>query len=510
MPKCVERASAPNASSSLFLGTPIVCGEVVFRGDECVSLGWCFWHRACYGCLFCGAKSVVTAPSIAELFSDDEDDGAVGEGVCAGREISEVPTCASCVVECEIDFTNERDVVQSALHTVDRTDGGLARKRWEKKNGKISRRAVGEIRRAPVAKFKADVWIQSPPLASRQHLSAQGQMHISHASHPPVDGALSGSGESGDDNGDCVVPLDSTIYVSVFDPIGRPAFKPSPTKPIPTWMQWLPSQRGCHRRNEPRPRSLLDEYFPPDPVVSIKDHASSTYTNCPTTPPQDLPYSTPSPRPSYHRHTPRCSDLSDLAESTIKAIKGPSFILDEPLMRPSSRLTHSTPTSPRSATGEAIPSHYATELLSPRSRSPYVPRRPSPLPTHAEEPDEADRDGSWRPRFQPRRSPSPLSESVAAHLQRCARRTPPAQSREFLNLYQRRANPSVAVPGRALDRQVGDARQIRSILGRHRTPPPPQVVLGTGEVVDAGSVRKRSSLQSEIMRLFGGRGREGA
>ncbi|KAK1779268.1 hypothetical protein QBC45DRAFT_486040, partial [Copromyces sp. CBS 386.78] len=36
-----------------------VCGEVVFRGEECVSLGWCFWHRACYGCLLCGSKRVV-------------------------------------------------------------------------------------------------------------------------------------------------------------------------------------------------------------------------------------------------------------------------------------------------------------------------------------------------------------------------------------------------------------------------------------------------------------------
>lgn len=29
----------------------------------------------------------------------------------------------------------------------------------------------------------------------------------------------------------------SAIYVSISDPIGQLAFKPSPTKPIPTWMQ---------------------------------------------------------------------------------------------------------------------------------------------------------------------------------------------------------------------------------------------------------------------------------
>ena len=36
-------------------------------------------------------------------------------------------------------------------------------------------------------------------------------------------------------------PSKSDVYVSVFDPIGDPAFKPSKTKPLPKWMSRLPS-----------------------------------------------------------------------------------------------------------------------------------------------------------------------------------------------------------------------------------------------------------------------------
>lgn len=37
--------------------------------------------------------------------------------------------------------------------------------------------------------------------------------------------------------GELVDERDSAIYVSMTDPIGRPSFKPSPTKPIPRWMR---------------------------------------------------------------------------------------------------------------------------------------------------------------------------------------------------------------------------------------------------------------------------------
>ncbi|KAI1800631.1 hypothetical protein F4811DRAFT_566760 [Daldinia bambusicola] len=485
-----------------------------------VSLGWCFWHRACYGCLFCGSRLVVRGPTVAELFDDDyyyycRDDGRVKRSRSrhGGRELEEVPTCANCAVECEIEGRDggQGAVLQNALRRVDESDGGLANARWARIGGQVvGRRAVGEIKRVPVATSKP---VQSPSSLGRSRWSIQGGRRTSHdphasssSSHLPVDGTLSGPDESGNDKGDFVDPPEPIIYVSIFDPINKPAFKPSPTKPIPQWMRWLPSQR--ERRPETRPRSILDEYFPPSPAEMDTASTPKLPIICPTSPLPNPMYSAATPRPSDHYRTPQSSESSRLIKSTIAALKGPSFVLDEPLKRPSSRVAYrSTPTSSRPVmSGYIPPSHFATEaeaeaLLSPRSRTPAASR---PL-------------ASPRP-------PSPLTEQVAAHLRRFARRTPPAQSREFLNTYhyhhrnpnQQRptitkpTTPSVAVPGRKRERGVADGRQVWSILGRDRTPSPSggagQVVTDGGEVVDVRSLRKKSSLQSEIKRFLSGRG----
>ncbi|KAI1467283.1 uncharacterized protein F4812DRAFT_460132 [Daldinia caldariorum] len=505
------------------LGAADVCGETVVRGEEGVSLGWCFWHRACYGCLFCGSRLVVHGPTVAQLFDDDDDGkraagegygGGGGGGEGLGREILEVPTCAHCAVECQ----GQGTVVRNALRRVDESDGGLASARWTRIGGQmVGRRAVGEIKRVPVATSKPG---QSPLSLGRSRWSIQGGTRTSHdprasSSHLPVDGTLSGPGNPGDDNADYTVPLDPVIYVSIFDPVNDPAFKPSPTKPIPKWMRWLPSRR--EQRSETRPHSILDEYFPPSPIEPDTASASKLPTICPTSPLPNPMYSAATPRPLNHYHAPQSSEPSKLTNSTVTALKGPSFVLDEPLKRPSSRVTyHPTSTNPRPVTSEYIPRSHAAEteaeaLLSPRSRTPVTPR---PLTRH--------------------RPPSPLTEQVAAHLRRFARRTPPAQSREFLNTYHYHQHndqqptgarktsttttttttPSIALPGRRRDKGVADGRQVWSILGRDRTPSPGagggagarQVVTDGGEVVDVRSLRKRSSLQSEIKRFLSGRG----
>lgn len=38
------------------------------------------------------------------------------------------------------------------------------------------------------------------------------------------------------------------IYLSIYDPIGEPAFKPSKTKPLPKWMHLLPN--NIHRERD--------------------------------------------------------------------------------------------------------------------------------------------------------------------------------------------------------------------------------------------------------------------
>ncbi|KAI2630789.1 hypothetical protein GGR54DRAFT_584204 [Hypoxylon sp. NC1633] len=360
----------------------------------------------------------------------------------------------------------------------------MARKRWEKREGQVSTRAVGEIKRIP-ATVSQNAQNHPPPSRSQRFTHGRAQTYRLGA-----DGALSGSDDSGNDNRDCIVPLHSTIYVSILDPIGEPAFKPSPTKPIPTWMQWLPSQRDQGRSHETRPVSILDAHFSPPCPESATNSESETHTLCPTTPAQVLCRSSTPPLPSGFGNL----------ESTFTTFKGHSFVSDEPLKRPSSR-------SPRTALGDSIAPPNPPDTLLTRSRTPYTPRQPSPLATYERKPDSGD--ASRKSHLH--RPSSPLAEQVAAHLQRYMRRTPPAQSREFLNLYK--PGPSSAVPGRWQARVtgVGDGRNA---LGRNRTPSPlgarvagsRQALTDAGDVVDLRSMRKRSSLQGELKKLFGGRG----
>lgn len=100
------------------------CGEMVFRGDDCVSLAWCFWHRSCYACLLCGSGNVVRGVKVRELFED----GEAGKA----REVEEIPLCAQCFVETEaVISSGPTTVVENALRRMEYSDGGLARRRWE-------------------------------------------------------------------------------------------------------------------------------------------------------------------------------------------------------------------------------------------------------------------------------------------------------------------------------------------------------------------------------------------
>ncbi|KAL7626619.1 hypothetical protein AAE478_003392 [Parahypoxylon ruwenzoriense] len=492
-------------------------------------------HPHFFTCTFCwhlsrgpphilGRSSRLACESCYRSLIDLADNNRTSGDSSSSREITEVPACANCVVECEVDSVDRQTVVQRALRRVDKVDGGLTRKRWEKGHGQITRQAVGKIERVSTATPKID---QNPPPPSHPQWTQQSQSRAQTA-HPhrlAGDGALSGSSGDGSDGADCAVPLDSTIYVSILDPLGEPAFKPSPTKPIPSWMQWLPSHQDDHQQSEAQPHSILDEHFPPHPIRSTNDSIDKPPTVCPMSPKQDPSYSVTPPHPAARHYRPsRTLEIGNLTESTIKALKGPSFVLDEPLKRPSSRVARSTSISPKTAMGETTTAQpNIAETLPARSRTPYfAPRQPSPLAVHGEGPG-GGRDASWKARL--RRPSSPLTDQVVAHIQRFVRRTPPAQSREFLNLYRPAAessNPSITVPGRGRDKAVGDGRQaVQYLLNRDRdrdraSPPdgagPGQIVTGRGEVLDARSVRKRSSLQNEVKKLFGaarGQGREG-
>ncbi|KAK8055885.1 hypothetical protein PG993_001112 [Apiospora rasikravindrae] len=92
-----------------------VCGEVVCRGDECISLG----------------RRITQGTRVEELFlhDDDEVEGEEGWDIWdmehfKAKEILEIPLCANCVVEVEMDSLDSKTVVQKALRRTDKMDGG--------------------------------------------------------------------------------------------------------------------------------------------------------------------------------------------------------------------------------------------------------------------------------------------------------------------------------------------------------------------------------------------------
>ena len=58
-----------------------------------------------------------------------------------------------------------------------------------------------------------------------------------------------------------------TVYVSVLDPLGQPAFKPSKTKPLPNWMSLLPS--SIHRARDRGQSTLPETYLYPHEIETL-------------------------------------------------------------------------------------------------------------------------------------------------------------------------------------------------------------------------------------------------
>lgn len=142
----------------------------------------------------------------------------------------------------------------------------------------------------------------------------------------------------------------SPVYVSMHDPVGEPAFRPSKTKPIPRWMQYLPSQRQDAGDCADRPSSLLDDYLSPSDS-SITDAATEPEARDSPRPPPVPPHTVPvrpapaathEVSPASHRGpspnmTPDAS-RKDAAFSPFHMSRPFTLITEEPAQRPSSKL----------------------------------------------------------------------------------------------------------------------------------------------------------------------------
>ena len=101
------------------------------------------------------------------------------------------------------------------------------------------------------------------------------------------------------------------IYVSVLDPVGEPAFKPSKTKPLPKWLSLLPNNVHRERRqwrkestSEPSPHSHEMERFDGRSTSSVDCCPSDNDIDDPSAPsptettPQDLSRASIEPTPA--------------------------------------------------------------------------------------------------------------------------------------------------------------------------------------------------------------------
>ncbi|PHH88382.1 hypothetical protein CDD83_7615 [Cordyceps sp. RAO-2017] len=180
-------ACGPCHDAILDLSICWVCGEMVLRGDECVSFGWCFWHRACFGCLLCGSPRVCTAlpgergegegeGEGGEATRDDAAPGSAAASPSPGPEVTEPPLCAACLVEVEADGLGREGVVRKGLRRIGAVDGGLTQRRWFWKRSRRTSQA-------------------------------------SRCDGPPA-----------------------VIWVDIHDPVDGPSFRPSLLKPVPGFM----------------------------------------------------------------------------------------------------------------------------------------------------------------------------------------------------------------------------------------------------------------------------------
>jgi len=134
-----------------------VCGEYIVRGDEVISLGWCFWHRSCFGCLVCG--SPLSLPDVKDLSAWGSawchwvggQNGKKGSGR-TGIELESVPLCRVC--EREMEKEEEGTVLEKGLQNVSGFDGGLSRERLDMTTHEEDERRAERTRWMTSRKFK--------------------------------------------------------------------------------------------------------------------------------------------------------------------------------------------------------------------------------------------------------------------------------------------------------------------------------------------------------------------
>lgn len=201
----------------------------------------------------------------AKVQRDDDKDWKVDfvdeELQQTAREIEEVPLCASCAAEINSSKLDSEQVAELGVSRIEQTDLGLSRARWTQQRGSQPERPEPSEQMQQRQHLRAPEYTASLKERTRifQHDGSEDwenqSYHPSRTQQYPSDGETFGWSS-------CPVPLDSCIYVSMSNPLGKPAFKPSPTKPIPLWMTLLSRNWYDTISWQQRPTSMLDAHFP--------------------------------------------------------------------------------------------------------------------------------------------------------------------------------------------------------------------------------------------------------
>ncbi|TQS37118.1 hypothetical protein Golomagni_02419 [Golovinomyces magnicellulatus] len=234
-----------------------VCGEYIVRGDDVVSLGWCFWHRSCFGCLICGMQIALPRnESDSEVNAEDLSENRHGFSR-VGIELNSIPLCEFCQVE--TGGEDEKQVLEKGLVTVSMFDGGISRQRFEllgAKNGKIQT-ATSAIpqnsRSGNLARKSSGDYIGqlcgvsddefTPLLENAANMSFTEESCKTFTNEDILQESKLSTSDSDNEI------MSSPIYLSIFDPLGEAAFTPSMTKPLPSWMHLFPNEMSAiHER----------------------------------------------------------------------------------------------------------------------------------------------------------------------------------------------------------------------------------------------------------------------
>jgi hypothetical protein len=293
----------------------------------------------------------------------------------------------------------------------------------------------------------------------------------------------------------CPIPPESTIYVALSDPIGTPAFRPSPAKPIPKWMQLPPDYPGPGRGPRPRPSQILEQAHGRPSSMGSPSSGGSTLcpTNALSTP---VPSPTPTSRSSPESAKPHIVGVEAQSSKPSRTsgkgttMQGIGYVSNERLKRPSSgknRSYHNCNSDTTTSSAYKTPPEYPTYQHSP-------PRTNTPT-------DQGPRPGADENTSQSSRASLFVSsQQLASHLRRISRAPPPQQSSEYLERYQpvasptRRQGPEQALQ-RTTSRRCGRAETCQARVVE-------ETAQGGG---DRPLLGRRMQLQVELRKLFGGR-----